>query len=171
MGDALENLLKYEELPKHTIKKSPKASSRSWKGSSWKWIFWSVFKQKPGCIISDRKYSVVRANATNCRNWCPATTLGMFFWVWFDLWRLLRETVSKFCSLLEVILLLTINLSTLSRSLHTCFSERRLCQKKNSICSKSLKQEKEKFYRPFFATLSLPSPGWRSVRQRGQIRL
>ena len=70
----------------------------------WKWIFWSVFKQKPGCITSDRKYSVVRANATNCRNWCPATTLGMSFWVWFDLWRLLRETVSKCCSLLEVIL-------------------------------------------------------------------
>ena len=37
----------------------------------------------------------------------------MFFWVWFDLWRLPRETVSKSCSLLEVILLLTINLSSL----------------------------------------------------------
>ena len=50
----------------------------------------------------------------NCRNWCPATTLGMFFWVWFDLWRLPRETVSKSCRLLEVILLITLNLSSLT---------------------------------------------------------
>ena len=31
----------------------------------------------------------------NCWNWCPATTLGIIFWVWFDLWRLPRETVSN----------------------------------------------------------------------------
>ena len=39
-------------------------------------------------------------------------SLGIIFCMWFDLWRLPRET--KPCSLLEVILLLTINLSTLS---------------------------------------------------------
>ena len=50
----------------------------------------------------------------NCRNWFPATTLGMLFWVWFDLWRLPWETVSISCSLLKVIMLCQINLSTLS---------------------------------------------------------
>ena len=49
----------------------------------------------------------------------PCDSLGMYFWVWFDLWRLPRETVSKSCGLLEVILLLTINLSTLSYSVET----------------------------------------------------
>ena len=62
----------------------------------------------------------------NCRNWCPATTLGIIFWVWFDLWRLPRETVSKPCSLLEVILLLTINLSTLSQYYYRVISRRRM---------------------------------------------
>ena len=42
----------------------------------------------------------------NCGNWCPATALGMIFWVRFDLWRLLWETVPFSCSLLEVVLLL-----------------------------------------------------------------
>ena len=66
-----------------------------------------VFKLKPRCIT----IFVVGNNPVswpmhpNCRNWCPATTLGMFFWVWFDLWRLPRETVSKSCSLLKVMLL------------------------------------------------------------------
>ena len=72
----------------------------------WK-VNWFVFKLKPRCIT----IFVVGNNPVfwpmhpNCRNWCPATTLGMFFWVWFDLWRLPRETVSKSCSLLKVMLL------------------------------------------------------------------
>ena len=38
----------------------------------------------------------------------------LIFWVWFDLGRLLRETVSISFSLLEVLMLFTINLFTLS---------------------------------------------------------
>ena len=65
-------------------------------------------------ILSEGNIPVSGLKQPNCRNWCPATTLWMLFWVWFDLWRLPWETVSKSCSLLEVILLFTINLSTLS---------------------------------------------------------
>ena len=50
----------------------------------------------------------------------------MFFWVWFDLWRLPWETVSKPCSLLEVLLLCTINLSSLYDH-HTYIKCQMLC--------------------------------------------
>ena len=54
------------------------------------------------CHIVTGNNPLSRPMQQNCRNWCPATTLGMIFWVWFDLWRLLWETISNSCSVLEV---------------------------------------------------------------------
>ena len=100
-------------------KKMLKAISKSWRGSLVKTTFaekWYFFQAEAwmSCILCEGNIPVSGLMQPNCRNWFPATTLGMLFWVWFDLWRLPWETVSIACSLLEVILLCQINLSTLS---------------------------------------------------------
>ena len=107
-------------LKMKNIKKMPKASSKSWK---WGLVEANMLKDdlfpSRSLDVSQSLY-VVRnildsgPMQPNSWNWCPATTLGTLFWAWFDLWRLPRETVSKACSLLKVILLFTINLSTLT---------------------------------------------------------
>ena len=100
-------------------KKMLKAISKSWRGSlvkttfAEKWYFCQA-EAWMSCILCEGNIPVSGLMQPNCRNWFPATTLGMLFWVWFDLWRLPWETVSISCSLLEVILLCQINLSTLS---------------------------------------------------------
>ena len=107
MGDALASLLEDEDC--QYIQEVAKGKGKSWRSSSVgekcllksyflflkteAWMYHRVIGNNP---LSGPMYQ------QNCRNWCPATTLGMIFWVWFDLWRLLRETVSTCCSLLKV---------------------------------------------------------------------
>ena len=110
-------LLKNEELLVH--KEDAKGNQQILKRQfgenniCWEVIFFQA-EAWMSCILCEGNIPVSGLMQPNCRNWFPATTLGMFFWVWFDLWRLPWETVSISCSLLEVILLCQINLSTLS---------------------------------------------------------
>ena len=81
-------------------------TANSWRGSLVKTTFAEkrvVLKQKPGCVTITVMGNIPDFGPMwpNCRNWCPATILGMTFWVWLDLWRFPWETVSKSSSLLE----------------------------------------------------------------------
>ena len=94
--DAQACLLEYEELLLHKEDAKGKQSilKKQFGGKSTCWKV--ICFQKPRCITITviGNIPVSELMQPNCRDWCPATTLGMFFWVWFDLWRLLRETVS-----------------------------------------------------------------------------
>ena len=75
-------------------------TANSWRGSLVKTTFAEkrvVLKQKPGCVTITVMGNIPDFGPMwpNCRNWCPATILGMTFWVWFDLWRFPWETVSS----------------------------------------------------------------------------
>ena len=62
-----------------------------------------VSEQKPGCVTITVVGNILDSGPMqpNSWNWCPATTLGTLFRAWFDLWRLLPETVSPSSILLE----------------------------------------------------------------------
>ena len=116
-------------------RKMPKASSQSWRSSLVKTIVaekQSVFKQKPGCITITviGNVPVSKLMQLNCRNWCPATTLGMctlgtLGTLWYTgtlgtlgvVWSGATPSGNRFKILQfidEVMLLLTINLSILT---------------------------------------------------------
>ena len=79
------------------------SETRHFAGKHWKYLYWVQLCNSGTRSQRDRKKSVVWANVKlGCRNWCTATTLRIIFWVWFDLWWLLRQTVWTCCILLFV---------------------------------------------------------------------